>query len=102
MSENIRIRSAIYSALEELNQMSPPDQHIPAEEDAKLAGVGGRLDSLGLVNLIVLVEQKLEEQMCASISLMDGDLADGNISRFESVGSLTAYVTSLIEQRPDV
>ena len=100
MSGENQVRAAIYSAIEELNQMSPREHRIPLREDAVLAG--GQLDSLGLINLIVLVEQKIEEQVGVSISLIDGDMAEGDGSPFGSVQSLAAYVAGVLGQKADV
>jgi hypothetical protein len=47
----------ILAAIEELNRQLPPKQRIPVGVDTSLFGEGGRLDSLGLINLLLLVSR---------------------------------------------
>lgn len=65
---------------------------VPFAPDTPLFGKGGKLDSLGLVNLIVLTEQKLEEEFDVSISLADERAMSMESSPFATVQTFSDYV----------
>ena len=56
--EAVRI---IYAAVAQLNPQLPKEQQLQPSLDTALFGSEGKLDSLGVANLIVIMEQKLEE-----------------------------------------
>jgi acyl carrier protein len=97
MPTHDQVRATILRALDELNDQLPPDHRLPKVDSTALAGPGGGLDSLGLVNLIALVEQKIEEDFRTPVNLIDeGFLGDGQA--FATVGALTAFISSLMER----
>ena len=61
-----------------------------------LFGQDGILDSLGLVSLIVAVEQTIEDKYGASISLADEKALSQRNSPYRTVGSLAEYASRLI------
>lgn len=73
------------------------DGPAPAEldEGAFLIGRGAVLDSLGLVNLILEVEQRLEAEHDLTLVLADERAMSQKHSPFRSVGSLTDYICRL-------
>jgi acyl carrier protein len=101
MPTHKEIRETIFSALDELNNLLPAQERFPKREDTPLAGPDGRLDSLGLVNLIVILEQKLEAHLNASLSLIDDRLADGDQAHFDSVRTLATYIASRLDELPN-
>ena len=86
----------LFSVIDELNQLRPVDDYLVKALDAPLAGDHGRLDSAGLINLIVLVEEKSVADLGESILLTD----DGTLSRvteiFSNLGSLAKYIDMLM------
>ncbi len=66
--------------------------------DTALFGKGGLLDSLGLVTLVVAVEETIEDQYSVSISLADQRAVSQRHSPFRSIGSLAEYAGRLIEE----
>ncbi len=64
-------------------------------EETRLLGRQGLLDSMGLVNLIVDVEQRLEEERDVILVLADERAMSQKRSPFRSVGSLADYVCQL-------
>jgi D-alanine--poly(phosphoribitol) ligase subunit 2 len=63
-----------------------------------LFGNQGILDSLGLVNLVVAVEQAIEDHFSVSISLADSRAMSQSRSPFRTIGSLADYAKSLIQE----
>jgi acyl carrier protein len=65
--------------------------------DTPLFGRDGVLDSLGLVALVVAVEQAIEDAYGVSVTLADERALSERKSPFGTVGTLAAYAARLIE-----
>lgn len=74
-----------------LTQQSKP---VPAALDAGTAlfGTNGLLDSMGLVTLIVEVEQALADRFNITMTLADDRAMSQRSSPFRSVGTLADYI----------
>jgi acyl carrier protein len=64
--------------------------------DTPLVGAGRVVDSIGLVTLIVDVENRVAEHANRPISLMDDRAMSQTRSPFRTVGTLAEYVQELI------
>lgn len=64
-------------------------------ESTLLFGDAGLLDSVGLVSLIVAVEQEIENDLDVSIVLADERAMSQSSSPFRTVGALAAYASTL-------
>lgn len=65
------------------------------EEGTRLFGSSGFLDSVGLVSLVLDVEQQVNDRWGLSLSLADDRAMSQQRSPFRSVGSLADYVVML-------
>jgi len=63
-----------------------------------LFGQGGKLDSLGLVNLIVAVEAMVEDELDVTITLADEKAMSMKNSPFRTIQTLADYINLLIER----
>lgn len=66
-------------------------------EDTKLFGKDGVLDSMGLVTLIVAVEQAIEDRFDSSAGLADEKAMSQARSPYRSVASLADYAVAQIQ-----
>ena len=66
-------------------------------EDTVLFGKDGVLDSMGLVTLIIAVEQAIEDRYDTSAGLADEKAMSQSRSPYRSVASLADYAVSQIE-----
>jgi D-alanine--poly(phosphoribitol) ligase subunit 2 len=94
MVEYQKIIDLIYSCIQELNSQEGFD--IPLDESTKIFGISSDLDSLALVNLIVLIEEKVEEDFEKSITLADEKAMSQSRSPFRTIGTLAEYIQSLL------
>jgi D-alanine--poly(phosphoribitol) ligase subunit 2 len=96
------ILDLVYRVIDTTNRQLPSGKTITKSPDAILFGESGSLDSLGLVNLIVSLED--EVQMCLGISILLADerAMSQRKSPFRTVASLTDYVCALIDETPRV
>lgn len=64
--------------------------------DTPLFGREGILDSIGLVTLVVAVEQAIEDRYGALVSLADDKALAQKNSPFRTVGSLAEYAAQIL------
>ena len=57
------------------------------------------MDSLGLVNLIVSVEQNIEDDFDVSITIADERAMSQKHSPFRTVGTLADYIEILLKEK---
>jgi len=88
----------IFKAVEELNQQLPKKQQLTKSAHSILFGRNGNLDSLGLVNLIVAIEQNIEDEFGVSITIADERAMSQKHSPFRTIGSLTDYIEMLLKE----
>ena len=98
MSVQEKIAQAIFAAIDEINEQFPEEQHITKTLDTVLFGEAGMLDSLGLVNLIVATEEKLEELLDVSLALASEKAMSQKNSPFRTVSSLAGYISQLMKE----
>ena len=96
MIDDEKLTSAIYDAIHEVNDLLPPGEGLAASLDTVLFDTSGTLDSLGVVNLVVAVEEKVEDTFGRPISLVDAVGAPDAEERLRTVGSLKEYIASLL------
>lgn len=101
MGVNGTVIVAIYSAIDEINKMLPEDQKLGGKLESALYGESGKLDSLGLVNLIVTTEQKVEEYFGVSIVLADEKTLSKKDSPFRTIGTLVNHISMILEGKLD-
>lgn len=95
--EKIDILNLIYQTIDEYNEDITNDRKLLKEPNAILYGNSGALDSLGLVNLIVNIEQNIQEKLNISITIADEKALSLNHSPFQSISKLAEYIISLID-----
>ncbi len=99
MNDRDRVFQTIYSAIDDLNQQLPEDLHLEKNPETTLFGQEGKLDSLGLVSLIVASEQKVEENFGRPVSIADERAMSQKNSPFRTVESLADYIATLLAEK---
>lgn len=99
MTEERDIISILLKALRELNQQLPDERHIEVSPDTTLFGMGGVLDSLGLVTLIMLVEEQIADELGVELIIADEKAMSLKNSPFRSVNTLSDYVSQLLQKK---
>lgn len=101
MADKRELDQLFSDVIDEFNAQSDKDKQIEKGSDIMLFGDGGVLDSLGLVNLITLIEEHVEDEYDLTITLADEKAMSRKTSPFRTVGSLIAYVSELLEENQD-
>jgi acyl carrier protein len=94
-----QINQLIFSAVDEVNKTLPKAKRLEKSLETVISGEGSQLDSLGLVNLIFAVEQKLEQQCSITITLADESTLNQEQDPFRTLGALARFVQNLVEQK---
>ena len=96
MVTKTKILEIIYNSIEEINLQR--NLNIEREPDTPLFGSNSDLDSLGLVNLIVNIEENINNEYDVSISIADNRAMSQKNSPFRNVGTLSNYITELLNE----
>ncbi len=91
MSGAVDFEDVVFRAIDRVNELLPDSSALAKRADEPLAGVGSKLDSMGIVNLIVAVEEEVIRQCSVQISLADVRGNEAN-DPLETVGSLIHYL----------
>ena len=93
-----QVVESVLNAIDNLNLQLPEEQHVERSETAKLFGNEAPLDSLGLVNLIVAVEEQLSDDLELELTLANEKAMSRRTSPFQSVDSLIRFIEELIKE----
>lgn len=100
LSLDQRVVQCVLEVIDEFNEEFPSGLKLGKSMDTALYGPSGQLDSLHLVQLIVSLEQKLEDEFEMTVTLADERALSQRRSPFATVGSLSEYAQRLIEGTP--
>ena len=90
-----KIQKIIFDALEMVNQSRDGNAKIPVSAQTALFGNDGYLDSMGLVSLLIDIEESLQGEGVL-LSLSDERAMSEKNSPFRDVPSLTEYILRLV------
>src|SRR5689334_14689176 len=89
-----RIDVAIREAIKEVNATLPTSMQLEETAASETFGRGGKLDRLGLVNLLLAVEEKLAA-LGVNVSLPDERARSQTRSPFRSVKALGSFIENV-------
>ncbi len=93
-----RVLDTIYAAVDQINQ-TIDGEPLQKQRETVLFGSKAQLDSLGLINLIVAVEEKVEENFKTAVTLADDRALSREVSPFTTVGTLADYLELLLQEK---
>ncbi len=96
MPDKTTVLELMQRAVDELNEQRPADAQISKTPDTVLFGKGGQLDSLGLVNLTVAIEERLADDLEIDVTIADEKAMSQSRSPFRTLDALADYVLSLV------
>ena len=88
----------IYDAIDEINSQRPKGEKLKKVQETSLFGDASGLDSLGLVNLIVAVEDRINEKFELNIVLADENAMAAEHSPFQTVATLAAFIQARLKE----
>jgi acyl carrier protein len=85
------VQDLVLRAMQNANVARMPDAQLTISPDAPLFGAGSALDSLGLVSLLIDIEDALRDRGI-DVMLSDARAMSQKRSPFRSVAALTAFI----------
>ena len=86
------VLKVMFAVIDEINETLRPDRQLQKSVETHLFGKQGKLDSLGLVNFIVSLEQGVADEFGLAVTLADEKAFSRETSPFRTVDSLADYV----------
>ena len=100
MKTKEKIIDIIYKVIDEVNEDGFADENqIIKSLDTRLFGGDSIIDSLGLVHLIVLIEEKVNEEFDLTLIIADERAMSQRNSPFKSVDTFADYILELIKEQ---
>jgi len=99
MENKKTVETAIFNAIETVNQQLPKDRQLAKSNDTILIGENSPLDSVGVVNLIVAVEDNIQTAFGTSITLIEDAGSPDAQKPLRTIGNLIDYVCLLLEKK---
>jgi acyl carrier protein len=96
MESSQRSRHIVAHVIDQMNEDFPEEPGIGKTPTTVLHGPGGRLDSLGLVDLIFRVQEAVRDEYGIAIAVADESVLSAAESPFRTVESLIAHLDQLL------
>jgi acyl carrier protein len=96
---NEKVLGCVYAAIDEANEDRRDQPPLEKSPETPIHGDASGLDSLGLINFVIAVEEGIEREYGVPIVLSDDRSLSQEPSPFESVATLVAYVDVLLSER---
>ena len=90
------LESVIYPAVREVAPTLGGSKPFSADPEATLFGKDGAVDSLGLVILVVAVEQRVAAAYGKQVTLASEQAMSRSASPFRTLGRLADYIVELL------
>jgi acyl carrier protein len=97
MLEKEEIIQLVYDAIDEAALNREEGTTLEKSPDTVLFGKSGVFDSMGLVNLIVAVEQRIQDKFDKALALADENALSQKKNPFATIDSLADYILMLME-----
>lgn len=93
------VSDLVLDAVRRLNEARTPEMGLQTTVDAPLFGADSPLDSLGLVSVLIDIEEALQDHGF-TVSLSDERAMSQSRSPFRSVPTLVAYIRQRLDATP--
>jgi hypothetical protein len=94
MERNEQFLQLLYESVALINQERKPEEAIEKSPDAVVLGQSASIDSLGFVNFIATVEEKIERMYGRQFSLIDVILNDESLEW--TIGDLAVRLAGML------
>jgi acyl carrier protein len=96
MEQQEKVKSLLFSAIDEVNQDLPEDERVIKSVETFLVGHTATTDSLTLIDLIVKTEKLIEKEFGAVISLAEENSV---FSEGTTVGTLIDHICNKLKTK---
>lgn len=92
------ILKIIYLCVDEINDDLETDGKLEKNELEEIFSANSKLDSMGLVNFVVSIEEKIQEHFNLDVTLADDKAMSQSRSPFRTIGSLAEYIENIVNK----
>ena len=82
----------IFAAIKEVNMQQPPEYQLKLNKDEFLISDKSCIDSLGLITLLINIEEKISNKFKKNLNLLDEKLISEENTPFKTLGSLASWL----------
>lgn len=93
-----RVLALIYEVVDQVNRGRASRDRIDKQPNTVLIGKNGQLDSLGMVNFIIGVEELIEDEYGVQISLVDGTSVNDSSGHLRTIENLNAHIVRTVAE----
>ena len=86
----------IFEVIDEVNGQLPPDSRLEKAPETVIVGEGGVLDSLGVTNFLITLEEKVSAASSQSVILLRDDFLSGEDGTLRTVATINEYISNSI------
>lgn len=86
----------IFEVIDEVNGQLPPDSRLEKTPETVVVGEGGVLDSLGVTNFLITLEEKVSAASGQSVALLRDDFLSGEDDTLRTVATINEYILNSI------
>lgn len=97
MTKKEKIKVAVFRAIDEINQQLLEAQRLDKSTESLLTGNRSALDSLTLINLIIIIEREIQDEFNVNITLLSENLNLQQSDPFKTIETLINYIFQLID-----
>lgn len=99
MIKNDLIIKLVFDVIDEVNMDLPITNKLKKSLDTQLYGDKSEIDSLSLVNIVVLTEQKIEDEFNMTINLADEKAMSQKNSPFKTIETFVEYIKKSVDYK---
>lgn len=96
---NEQVLACVYEAIDEANEDRVDRPPLEKSLETPIHGTSDGLDSLGLINFVVAVEENVERDVGVTIVLSDDRSIAHEPNPFGSVAALVSYIDVLLSEQ---
>jgi acyl carrier protein len=98
MSSHEQVFELVRRAVNGVNEQRAEDEQIVCAPETPLVGDDGQLDSLGLIHLLVAIEEEIEESFRVHLKLTDEEsVVSGPGGPLQNIGALVGYISQRLK-----
>ena len=87
----------IFSSVKDLNKQQPPESKLKIKKNELLIAEKSNLDSLGLVTLLIIIEDKIKKDLNKKIVLVNDKLISVENTPFKTIDSLARWLVKNVK-----
>src|SRR5205809_7760034 len=84
-----------YDAIDVVNRQLPTSRRLAKSLDTVIVGASGSLDSLGLINFVITLEERVTDVLTVPVELLDSTALIEEEGPFRTVDTLTRFLETL-------